>query len=131
MIGPLPVAEIVAEMATNLGEEFPAPPHEMKMRQGLALAEEAGEAVGALRRYLGLARRNGTLEELESELADVVFTTYLLAHYIEINLDEALLAKAEKIFSRGWRDGKPAPPSEWQRKIINWKVKTLGSDPWT
>jgi NTP pyrophosphatase (non-canonical NTP hydrolase) len=91
-------------MAKHLGEEFPAPPHEMKMRQGLALAEEAGEAVGALRRYLGLARRSGTLTELEDELADVVFTAYLMAHYLGSDLDAALSRKAEKIFTRGWRE---------------------------
>ena len=95
---------LAADMARCLGEEFPAPPHEMKMRQGLALAEEAGETVGALRRYLGLARRPGSLIELEDEIADVVFTAYLLAHYTGSDLDVAIHRKAEKIFSRGWRE---------------------------
>lgn len=95
--------DLVSDMAKHIGEEFPASPHEMKMRQGLALAEEAGEAVGALRRYLGVARRPGTLTELEDELADVVFTAYLLAHYVDSDLDAALSRKAEKIFTHGWR----------------------------
>jgi NTP pyrophosphatase (non-canonical NTP hydrolase) len=96
--------ELITNMARHIGEEFPAPPHEMKMRQGLALAEEAGETVGALRRYLGLARRSGTLIELEDEIADVVLTAYLLAHYVSSDLDAALHRKAEKIFTRGWRE---------------------------
>lgn len=94
--------EIVAEMA-RLGEEFPAPPLEIQMRQGLSLAEEAGETVGALRRYLGIARRPGTLIELEDEMADVIFAAYLLAHYADVDLNAALQRKAEKIFTRGWR----------------------------
>jgi NTP pyrophosphatase (non-canonical NTP hydrolase) len=118
---------MVSDMAKHLGEEFPAPPREMCMRQGLKLAEEAGEAAGALNRYLGLARRSGTLEEAEDELADVVITAYLMAHYLGSDLDTAIIRKAEKIFSRGWRDGKAAPPSRWQRKVINWKLSALGS----
>lgn len=100
---PPPVAAMVTEMVRHLGEEFPASPYEMKIRQGLALAEEAGEAVRALRRYLGVARRSGTLGELEEELADVVFTAYIVAHYVGSDLNAAILRKAEKIFSRGWR----------------------------
>lgn len=96
--------ELVADMCRHIGEEFPAPLFEMKMRQGLSLAEEAGEAVGALRRYLGVARRSGTLGELEGELADVVLAAYMLAHYVGSDLDTAILRKAEKIFTRGWRE---------------------------
>ena len=49
------------------------------IRQALALAEEAGEMVGAYRRWTGRARRTGTEEEFRSELADVVITAYVTA----------------------------------------------------
>lgn len=115
------IAALANDMVKHLGEEFPAPLFEMQIRQGLALAEEAGEAVGALRRYLGVARRPGSLEELEGELADVVFTAYIMAHYTSIDLDAAIARKAEKIFSRGWR----VPSNEPNQPITNWNVPTL------
>lgn len=106
---------LVADMCRHIGEEFPASLREMKMRQGLSLAEEAGEAVGALRRYLGAARRSGTLEELEDELADVVFSAYLLAHYVGSDLDTAITRKAKKIFTRGWRE-EPREPTDGEMR---------------
>lgn len=47
--------------------------------QMLALMEEAGEVVGALRRCTGRARRTGTIEELQAELADMVITAHVTA----------------------------------------------------
>ncbi|MGH3882889.1 MAG: hypothetical protein ACRDRC_05730 [Pseudonocardiaceae bacterium] len=79
-------------------------PTELLMRQGLAIAEEAGETVGALRRYLGVARRTGTLDDVATELADVVITAYTTAHRLGIDLPAAIDTKTQIIFSRGWRD---------------------------
>jgi hypothetical protein len=56
----------------------------------LCVAEEAGEVVGAYRRYAGLARRPGTLAELGAELADVVITSYVSAHAMLFDLDAAI-----------------------------------------
>lgn len=112
------VAALVADMHRHIEAEIPSPPMEMKMRQGLALAEEAGEAVGALRRYLGLARRCGTREELAAELADVIFTVYSIAHYTGIDINDAVTNKAETIFARGWKDVSSlngSPPSADRR----------------
>ncbi len=47
--------------------------------QILNLAEEAGEFVGAYRRWTGRARRTGTEQEAQAELADVVITAYVTA----------------------------------------------------
>jgi len=70
----------------------------------LALAEEAGEFVGAYRRWAGMARRSGPWSEVQAELADVVITAYLTAHVLGIDLDGACQDKAAVISTRGWKD---------------------------
>jgi len=78
--------------------------------QALALAEKAGEFVGAFRRWAGLARRTGTRAEMVTELADVVITAYVTADMLGIDLGAAITAKAAIIMTRGWRDPRPG---EW------------------
>jgi NTP pyrophosphatase (non-canonical NTP hydrolase) len=72
--------------------------------QALCVAEEAGELIGAYRRYVGKARRNGTLEELSHEVADVLIVTACFAEVMDIDLDQAIEAKLKVIYSRGWRE---------------------------
>jgi len=72
--------------------------------QALCVAEEAGELVGAYRRYAGKARRTGTRRELEDEIADVLIVTAMFAERAGIDLDAALTAKLAVIYSRGWRE---------------------------
>ena len=85
--------------------------------QALCVAEEAGELVGAYRRYAGKARRTGTRRELEDEIADVLIVTAMFAERAGIDLHAALTAKLAVIYSRGWHqddspaDGSPAHPS--------------------
>lgn len=100
------ITALVEEIAANLEEHFPSDERERLMRQGLAIAEEAGEFVGALRRYLGAARRTSTLEEVEAELADLIITSHLAAYYLGIDLDAAISMKAAKILTRGWKDSR-------------------------
>lgn len=52
----------------------------------LCLAEEAGEFVGAYRRWSGQARRPGSVEDVRAELADVVLAAYVTAHEMGITL---------------------------------------------
>lgn len=78
-------------------------------RQVLALAEECGEFVGAYRRWSGQARRGGTVEEMRAELADVVITAFVAAEVLGIDLDQAVTAKADVVFTRGWRERTPTP----------------------
>lgn len=59
-------------------------------RQVLNLVEEAGELVGAYRRWAGLARRSGTALEMHAELADVVITAYVTAAELGVDLDAAV-----------------------------------------
>ena len=68
----------------------------------LCIAEEAGELIGAYRRYSGRARRAGSLDEVRLEMADVLINLGLLALELEINLDAAVEDKLRIIYSRGW-----------------------------
>jgi len=64
-------------IAAALDEHFD--PSAAAVRQVLAVAEEAGEFVGAYRRAAGLARRAGSHADVRAELADVVTTAALAA----------------------------------------------------
>lgn len=77
-----------------------------RQRQVLALAEECGEFVGAYRRWVGEARRCGTFDDVQAELADVVITAFVTAEELDIDLDGAISSKVEKLFARGWRDAR-------------------------
>jgi len=72
--------------------------------QALCVAEEAGELVGAYRRWAGKARRTGTRRELEDEVADVLIVTACFAERAGIDLSAAITAKLAVIYSRGWRE---------------------------
>jgi len=76
--------------------------------QARCVAEEAGELVGAYRRYAGRARRTGTRRELEDEIADVLLVTAVFADRAGIDIDAAVAAKLAVIYSRGWQDPPPA-----------------------
>jgi NTP pyrophosphatase (non-canonical NTP hydrolase) len=77
--------------------------------QALCVAEEAGELVGAYRRWAGKARRTGTRRDLEDEVADVLIVTACFAERAGIDLNEAIARKLAVIYSRGWRDDSTAP----------------------
>jgi len=76
--------------------------------QALCVAEEAGELVGAYRRWAGKARRTGTRRELEDEIADVLIVTAVFAERAGIDPNEAIAAKLTAIYTRGWRQDTPA-----------------------
>jgi len=80
--------------------------------QALCVAEEAGELVGAYRRWAGKARRTGTLADLEDEVADVLIVTAMFAERTGIDINDAITRKLTTIYRRGWRaDGTPAAAS--------------------
>lgn len=93
------------EVGADLVEKLKAAgfTRDLTLQQVLCVAEEAGEFVGAYRRWAGLARRPGPFSAVEEELADVVITSFVMAEVLEMNLDEAIERKLEKIYSRGWR----------------------------
>ena len=84
--------EIVQRLRAN---GFPA--DVAVQRQVLALAEEAGEFVGAYRRFAGMARRSGTAHDVRAELADVVITTYVAAVELGIEVDVPATSLADRL----------------------------------
>jgi NTP pyrophosphatase (non-canonical NTP hydrolase) len=80
--------------------------------QFIGIGEEAGEALGAYRRWRGFARRAGSAQEVYDELADVLIVTLVgIIHFAEVNgdnpdpeeiIEQVLTHKLDKIFSRGW-----------------------------
>lgn len=71
--------------------------------QIMCIAEEAGEFVGAMRRWRGMARRPGTEEEAQAELADLVIVCHVMARIMGWDLDELIERKGEIILTRGWK----------------------------
>jgi NTP pyrophosphatase (non-canonical NTP hydrolase) len=65
---------------------------------------EAGVAIKAGRRWLGIARRSGSKEEFAWHLARVVLAVHALANELDIDIDQAIADKVNVIFSRGWRE---------------------------
>jgi NTP pyrophosphatase (non-canonical NTP hydrolase) len=59
----------------------------------LMLAEETGEAVQAVRRNLGHARRSASPVEVCQELADVVISAAIIARLMGVDLAGAIDAK--------------------------------------
>jgi len=77
---------------------------DLQPQQVIALAEEVGEFVGAARRYMKLARRPGPIEDVASELADVMITAMVTARVFNIDIVSEIDKKLAIIFERGWKD---------------------------
>jgi NTP pyrophosphatase (non-canonical NTP hydrolase) len=78
-------------------------PNQPEWRFVSGVAEEAGEVMGAYNRFTGTSRRTGTKDELAKELADTVFTAYMAADVLGIDLQDALNTKYAIIITRGWK----------------------------
>jgi NTP pyrophosphatase (non-canonical NTP hydrolase) len=72
--------------------------------QVLNVVGEAGEFGEAYRRYTGYARRQGNLDEVRLELADVVISAYVAAERLNIDLDDAIADKQCIIMNRGFTE---------------------------
>lgn len=71
--------------------------------QTLCVAE-AGELAGACRRCEGEACRDGTLLELEDEVADMLIVTGVFAERAGIDVDAAVTRESAVIYPRDWRE---------------------------
>lgn len=95
---PIISADIRLRVAQYFSEDDEQP------RQVMCFAEEAGEFVGAWRRYYGWARRGGTLGEVSLEWADTIISAFIAADVIGIDPLKSLDAALEKIYTRGWKE---------------------------
>ena len=69
----------------------------------LLMGEEVGELFRAVRKSEGLAISNdSTFTEVEEELADIFIYLCAIANRLDINLEEAFLAKEVKNKQRSW-----------------------------
>jgi NTP pyrophosphatase (non-canonical NTP hydrolase) len=93
------IADFIQAMEAN----FPGMYDRFPLQPIAVVAEEAGEAVGAVRRALGLARRKGDWSEAEEELADVIISAYVAGTVYDLDLDAAVERKWKKIMSRGFK----------------------------
>jgi NTP pyrophosphatase (non-canonical NTP hydrolase) len=99
------MASLAAEIRKSLRDNFDeVSTFHMVTAQVLGVGEEAGEFVGAFRRYMGWARRSGSFAEMAEELADVVIMSWVAANYLGVDLTQEIDKKAEKIRTRGWKD---------------------------
>lgn len=97
--------ELCAKISDRHVEEFDdGDARTSQYRQALNVAEEAGEFVGAFRRWMGLARRSGTHVEMSEELADVVISSMFMARVADIDLPRAMRDKLIEIQRRGYRE---------------------------
>lgn len=72
--------------------------------QAICVAEEAGELLGAYRRWAGKARRTGSFSDVEDEIADVLIVTAVFAAQLGVDIDKAVENKLQIIYSRGWKE---------------------------
>lgn len=112
------------EMGGFLAEALDAhfPKELARRRQVMCLLEEVGESLGAARRWKGWARRAGSIEEVASELADVVITaavtaaTYgvVLVFHGESDLDYRIGEEVARV-SQGIADG----TRDWETPMLD------------
>lgn len=98
--------DLTADINRKLAEAG-FPESESLTRQMLAMGEEIGEFLGAVRRFHGMARRRGTWDDVLNEWADVVITAFVTANTLGLTrsqMETALQSKLDVIFSRGWHD---------------------------
>lgn len=86
----------------TLPEEFILP-ERATMAQVDGLAIDVGHFLKAWRRSSGNARKAGTTAETMMSLAHVVIAVHRVAAILNIDLDDAVVAKLRIIYSRGWR----------------------------
>lgn len=94
----------IHEITEALKRQFGSDGSDLKAQQVICVAEECGEFVGAARRYLGMARRGGLIDDLALELADVIIVALVTAEVFNIDIEYWVDQKIEKIMMRGYKE---------------------------
>lgn len=91
--------KVVASAIDQLGDSGKDDP---VTGQAMNVAEEAGEFIGAYRRYRGGARRAADIEEVAFELADVVISSMIMFQRLGLDPEVVISHKLRKIVTRGY-----------------------------
>lgn len=94
-------SEALNAIADRVKHKFYGDGQDARVYQALCLAEEVGEAVQALRRYVGAARQTVPRSVVASEVADVIISAQVLARLIDVDLDAEVSKKLAVIEDRG------------------------------
>ncbi|GEM_PF-557510 len=77
---------------------------EIILAMALKIGEEVGELFNEVLAHKGFQRKDKlsklNKKEIESEIADVIFTTFILSRKFNINIDDAINEKMAKIKKR-------------------------------
>lgn len=79
---------------------------EILLANTIKIGEELGELYNEVLAHKGFQRKDKLdkmdVKEIEKEIADVILTTFILARRFNINIENALNTKIEKIKSRDY-----------------------------
>lgn len=75
---------------------------EWRDAQAMCVVEEAGEFIGAYRRWRGFARRPGDFDQVTSELADVIIASFIMFVNLHEDAQVEIKKKLLKIITRGY-----------------------------
>jgi NTP pyrophosphatase (non-canonical NTP hydrolase) len=70
--------------------------------QAMCVVEEAGEFIGAYRRWRGFARRDGSWNDVTKELSDVIIASLLMFAVMNEDAQCHVKAKLYEVISRGY-----------------------------
>lgn len=83
---------------------------EWRDAQAMVVAEEAGEFIGAYRRWRGFARRPGEAKEMYKELSDVIIASLLMFAVLDADAQMHVKAKLHDVITRGYVNKDEAAP---------------------
>ncbi len=87
--------EFITESEAVIGDRLP-------WWYSAKLSEEAGEATKAYNRFSGMSRKTGTVEDLAYELTDVIYSAFILAEKLGIDLGDYLDESFREVMTRGF-----------------------------
>lgn len=83
---------------------------EWRDAQAMCVVEEAGEFIGAYRRWRGFARRPGEARDMHKELADVIIAAFLMFAVLDADAQMHVKAKLFDVITRGYVNKSESAP---------------------
>jgi len=100
--------EFVRSEDHRLRDLYPEQTHKERILSRMCkLTEETGELAEQVLKTLAMQRKEKMIdvkkEDLEEELVDVLITAFLLSEILEVNIDDAIEKKVNKIKNRNYK----------------------------